>query len=170
MKLDDKPRASLEDALARLPQEIVPTHDLWPRIEAALHDEMSARPPASRVVFGLVAGCLLGAVAMSVLWGVRAPGTSGLLARDAASVMAARSQLATTYRTRLPLLDAPTRVRVERALGVIQAAEQDLAQSRRAAPDSAVLSRLYASTTRQEFDLYDAIVRATEPFVRRTST
>lgn len=170
MKSQDKPRASLEDALARLPQEIVLTHDLWPCIEAAMRDEMSNRHAASRVVFGLVAGCLLGVVAMSVLWGVPTPGTSGLLARDAASVMAVRAQLATTYRTRLPLLDPPTRVRVERALGVIQAAQNDLAQSRRAAPDSAVLSRLYASTTRQEFDLYDAIVRATEPFVTGTST
>jgi hypothetical protein len=87
--------------------------------------------------------------------------------RSASSV---RARQVNAYRERLPLLDDPTRARVERDLAVIQAAESDLAQALAQAPHSAVLSRLYEGAVQQEFDLYDTIVRATEPAITRTTT
>jgi hypothetical protein len=167
MNITQKNEQILERALAQLPHEIEPGHDLWGGIATQLPLPARSRQSGARVAMGAIAGCLLGAGVLSLSIDGRLADTRLTSLPDSNVLMTVRSNQLSAYRSRLPLLDPDTRARVQRDLAVIQAAEADLASALKSDPNSAVVSRLYASTVRQEFDFYDTIVRATEPVITR---
>jgi hypothetical protein len=87
--------------------------------------------------------------------------------RDSGYV-AARAALQQTFRERLALLDPKTRAQIESDLAVIRRARDDLRKALSAQPATPVLEQLLESTWHDEFDLYDDVVRATQPTVART--
>jgi hypothetical protein len=87
MTHDTEPRAGtaptpLEAALARLPLEVAPPHDLWPAIEARLEARLEARPARIR---GRWTGWPLAAAAAVALVAATALVTAHLVRRDPAS-------------------------------------------------------------------------------------
>ncbi len=170
MTSTEKAERLLDQMLAEFPRERRPRHDLWGGIAPNLSDRHPRRRVTPWVAGGLAAGVALALAVLWPQWGSRWSNMSLMSVRDSGALLSVRARQAHAYQERLPLLDDPTRARVERDLAVIQAAEADLAQALTLAPHSAVLSRLYEGTVQQEFDLYDAIVRATEPAITRTTT
>lgn len=170
MTSEDQTDRVLDQMLANLPRELPPSRDLWHGIDQSMTDSHRKAPLLPWAAVGLAAGF---ALALVVFWpqlGGRWPTASLASVRDSGVLFSVRARQVNAYRERLPMLDEATRARVERDLAVIQAAEADLAQALSLSPHSAVLSRLYEGAVQQEFDLYDTIVRATEPAITRTST
>jgi hypothetical protein len=85
-----------------------------------------------------------------------------------AKYMATRTRLEATFHERLTLLDPKTRAQIESSLAVIQRAHQDIRKALAAEPANPVLEQLFESTWHDEFDLYDHVVRATQPSLSRT--
>jgi hypothetical protein len=81
--------------------------------------------------------------------------------------MLARDSVEKTFRDRLALLEPATRTKIEASLAVIQKAHEDIRKALAADPQSPVLEQLLQSTWHDEFDLYDRIVRATQPTMTR---
>ncbi len=158
----------LTRALDRLPRGISPARDLWPQIAVQLDGASVPKPNLLRLGFGLVAGLMIGVVSLMSLSAHPLLGRAGLENLESGPMTSERSQLLAAYRDRLAGLDPTTRVRVERDLANVRAAELDLAEALKASPESPVLSRLYASTVQQDFDLYDVVVRTTELVSIRT--
>ena len=158
----------LTRALDRLPRGISPARDLWQQIAVQLDGASVPKPNLLRLGFGLVAGLMIGVVSLMSLSAHPLLGRAGLENLESGPMTSERSQLLAAYRDRLAGLDPTTRVRVERDLANVRAAELDLAEALKASPESPVLSRLYASTVQQEFDLYDVVVRTTELVSIRT--
>jgi hypothetical protein len=79
-----------------------------------------------------------------------------------------------TRRTRIELsaapgaLDPATRARIEASLAVIRSAHEDIRKALAGDPGSPVLEQLWQSTWHDELDLYDHVVRATQPTMTRT--
>ena len=86
--------------------------------------------------------------------------------RDAGYV-AARAALEQTFRERLALLDPDTRTQIEASLAVIHRAHEEIRKGLEAAPENPVLEHLLQSTWHDEFDLYDDVVRTTQPTLAR---
>jgi hypothetical protein len=158
----------LTKALDRLPRGISPARELWPLIAAQLDGASAPKPKLLRLGFGLAAGLMIGVVSLMSLSARPLVGRAGLEKLESGPMTSERSQLLAVYRDRLSGLDPTTRVRVERDLANVRAAELDLAAALKVSPESPVLSRLYTSTVQQEFDLYDVVVRTTEPVSIRT--
>jgi hypothetical protein len=85
-----------------------------------------------------------------------------------ARYVAARDALETSFRQRLALLDPTTRARIEASLAVIRSAHEDIRKALAGDPGSPVLEQLWQSTWHDELDLYDHVVRATQPTMTRT--
>ena len=77
--------------------------------------------------------------------------------------LAARAELERTFNQRLGELDPATRAKIEADLASIRKARDDIRKALAAQPDSPVLEQLLASALHDEFDLYDAVVRTTQP-------
>jgi hypothetical protein len=73
-----------------------------------------------------------------------------------------------TFRERLALLDPATRARIEASLAIIRKAHEDIRKALASDPASPVLEQLWQSTWHDELDLYDHVVRATQPTMTRT--
>jgi len=166
----DKIDPGLDRMLADLPREIAPRDDLWPAVAQQLSIGRPRSPLRAWVGIGLVAASVLAVAILSPWWNARSPSMAVAPTADQAALAPVRARQIQAYRERLPMLDVATRARVEHDLALIQAAEADLAKALSTSANAPVLSRLYESTVQQEFDLYDAIFRATEPTTTRTIT
>lgn len=80
-----------------------------------------------------------------------------------ARYVAARAELERTFNQRLTQLDPATRAKIEADLASIRKARDDIRMALAAQPDSPVLEQLLASALHDEFDLYDDVVRTTQP-------
>jgi hypothetical protein len=81
---------------------------------------------------------------------------------------AARAELESSFKERLAILDPKTRAKVEASLAVIQQAHEDMRRALEAQPSNPVLEGLLESTWQDEFDLYDDVVRNTQPAMLRS--
>jgi hypothetical protein len=81
--------------------------------------------------------------------------------------LAARAGLVDTFMQRLAMLDPPTRAKIEANLAVIHQAREDIRKALAADPNSPVLEQLLESAWHDEFDLYDDVIRTTQPTLAR---
>jgi hypothetical protein len=173
--MKDSAPTTLDEQLAKLASDIVPPRNLWPGIVR----EILRRPRASpALAFAAAAAviCFAGALAWVVLHGRPGSSGSGVAAayigaslaepRDA-GYLAARAALEKTFHERLTLLDPATRAQIETSLASIRAAREDIAKALAAHPESPVLEQLLESAWHDEFDLYDDVVRTTQPTLAR---
>jgi hypothetical protein len=173
--MKDGAPTTLDEQLAKLATDIVPARNLWPGIVR----EILRRPRASpALAFAAAAAviCFAGALAWVVLHS--RPGSSGSGAptsyigaslaepRDA-GYLATRAALEKTFHERLALLDPATRAQIETSLASIRGAREDIAKALAAHPESPVLEQLLESAWHDEFNLYDDVVRTTQPTLAR---
>jgi hypothetical protein len=184
--MNDPLQKSLDEKLAGLARDIPPPRNLWPGIRGRLEEPAHRRPP---MVFAAAAGVVGACVASALTWAVLhgRPGSPGpqpeagatayTVARSAAptfdeprtaSYVTARDDLELNFRERLALLDPATRAQIESSLAIIRRAHEDIRKALARDPASPVLEQLWQSTWHDELDLYDHVVRATQPTLTRT--
>jgi hypothetical protein len=173
--MSDRSSDSLDTLLARLPLEVQPSRDLWPAIEGRLQTGMRrprvwAWAAAAALAGAFVAGTLTFALmrANGGLAGGR-PVSAALFdePRDAHYV-SARATLQQSFEHELVKLDPDTRARIEASLEVIRRAHEDIRKALADDPASPVLQQLWESTGRDELDLYERVIRGTQPALTRT--
>jgi hypothetical protein len=172
--MKDSVEKSLDDQLAGLPLDVAPPRNLWPGIAGRLRHGAANRHPMAYAAAAAVAGaCVAGTLTWAVLRGPIAPFPGPLAASSAAfdeprnpSYVAARDDLQRSFRERLALLDPGTRASIEASLAVIRRAHEDIRKALDRDPASPVLEQLWQSTWHDELDLYDHVVRATQPMTR----
>jgi hypothetical protein len=159
--------------LARLPREVAPPRDLWPAIAHAIRPARQQRWPMA-LAAGIAGAVLAAAVSWAVLHNrpAQAPaqatlaGTLGEFSDP--SYVAARAELEPSFHERLALLEPVTRARIEQSVAVIRRAQDDIRKALAADPASPVLHELLDSTRHDEIDLYEGVVRGTQPAISRT--
>jgi hypothetical protein len=169
-------RETLDERLAKLPRDIVPPRYLWPSIVR----EIARRPRSTpQMAFAAAAAVAALCLATGLVWAIlhaRPTPTSAPAAANVAlsfdepqnvGYVAARAALQQTFRERLALLDPDTRAKIEASLAVIHQARDDIRKALAADPESPVLQQLLESAWRDEFDLYDNVVRTTQPTLAR---
>jgi hypothetical protein len=178
--MNDPLRKSLDAELASLPRDVAPPRNLWPGIRARLPERpRRTRPMAFAAAAGIAGACLASALTWVILHGrLQSPVTRAgtTVAAGAPSFdeprnpryVAARDNLEANFRERLALLDPATRAQIEASLAVIRRAHEDIRKALASDPASPVLEQLWQSTWHDEFDLYDHVVRATQPTMTRT--
>ena len=180
--MNDPLRPSLDAELANLPRDIAPPRNLWPGVRARLQERpRRARAVGLAAAAGIFGACVASALTWAVLHG--RPGSAPPAVRTAANValsaasfdeprnpgyLAARDNLEANFRERLALLDPSTRAQIEASLAIIRRAHEDIRKALASDPASPVLEQLWQSTWHDEFDLYDHVVRATQPAMTRT--
>jgi hypothetical protein len=176
------PKPSLDELLARMPRDIPPSRNLWTDI--ALDIERRPRRIGMWAMAASVAAiCLTGGLTLAVIHGMaaRAPVTQIAQAPNRSSYRgpnfeeprnpayrAARAELESSFKERLAILDPKTRAKIEASLAVIQQAHEDMRKALEAQPSNPVLEGLLESTWQDEFDLYDDVVRNTQPAMLRS--
>jgi hypothetical protein len=174
--MNDPVQKSLDDELAAVSLDIAPSRNLWPAIAGRLQPGVRRRQPMFyAAAAGLAGACLASALTWAVLHD-RAAAPAAPRAAQAAvfeeprnpSYVAARSELEVSFRERVALLDPATRAKIEASLAVIRRAHEDIRKALASDPESPVLEQLWQSTSRDELDLYDHVVRATQPTMTRT--
>ena len=172
---DAKPK-SLDERLAELSLDVVPPRNLWHGIAYGIGRKSRPMQP---LAVAAAAACI--ALASALTWAVlhgrpSSPPAPPLIVVRAADLdeptdarfAATRAALETTFNERLALLDPKTRAQIESSLAVIRQAHEDIHKALAAAPANPVLEQLLESTLHDEFDLYDHVVRATQPALTRT--
>ncbi len=166
---------SLDERLAELPLEVTPPRNLWHDIVLGIARRQRYAPP---LAFAAAAACIVLAVAL--MWGLRLERSSGPVSAQFAGRAAgfgepsdpayrtARAELETTFRERLSLLSPDTRAQIEASLAVIREAHENIRKALAAEPGNPVLDQLFQSTWHDEFDLYDRVIRTTQPNLTRT--
>ncbi len=166
-------KESLDAELAKLSRDVVPPRNLWPAIARGI-----AQRPRTAPWFAFAAAstviCFAGALAWVVLRdrqvSISAPPVDYAATfadpKDPRYI-AARDELEQTFRERLALLDPNTRMQIESNLAMIQQAREDIRKALTAQPQSPVLEQLLESAWHDEFDLYDDVVRTTQPTLAR---
>jgi hypothetical protein len=173
--MKDHAPTTLDEQLAKLASDIAPPRNLWPGIVGEIARQPRASPALAFAAAAAVI-CFAGALAWVVLHG--RPGSSGDGAATAyvgaslaeprdAGYLATRAALEKTFHERLALLDPITRKQIEASLASIRAAREDIAKSLAADPESPVLEQLLESAWHDEFDLYDDLLRTTQPTLAR---
>ena len=174
--MNDDLQRSLDEHLAALPREVAPPPTLWPVIASRLQRRAPrARSLPYAAAAAVIAACLASALTWTVLRGRATPAVPQRAAiaptfdplRDPHYV-AARASLELTFRERLAILDPRTRTQIEASLTVIRKAHDDIQKALAGDPASPVLEQLWQSTWRDELDLYEHVVRATQPAMTRT--
>jgi hypothetical protein len=184
--MNDAGRDSLDEQLAALARDVKPGRDLWPGIARdigidAVRGGARARRYGS-VRFATAAAIVSACIASAVTWAVvhsrsAAPRNAGAPAAlrlvsfadpGDKAYLAARADIEKTFHERLALLDPGTRTKIESSLAVIRQAHADIRKALIAEPDNALLEQLLESTLHDEFDLYDQVVRTTQPALSRT--
>ena len=172
--MKDPARGSLDEALAKLPRDIVPPRYLWPSIVRDIARRPRRTPQMMFAAAAAVAAlCLAAAMVWAVLHGRVAPAPPApavVLSLDEphdAGYVAARTALLETFEQRLALLDPATRARIEANLAVIRKARDDIRKELAADPDSPLLAQLLESAWHDEFDLYDDVIRTTQTTLAR---
>jgi hypothetical protein len=178
--MNDPLQKSLDERLADLARDIPPPRNLWPGIAGRLrrHPRRTS-PMALAAAAGLAGACLATALTWAVLHGRPASPAAqpaALMAvrpqsfeepRDP-NYVAARASLEVNFRERLAMLDPATRAQIETSLAVIRRAHEDIRKALANDPASPVLEQLWQSTWHDELDLYDHVIRATQPTMTRT--
>jgi hypothetical protein len=174
--MKDPARESLDARLAKLPLDIVPPRYLWPSIEREIERQPLRAPQMVLAAAAAVAALMIaGAVVWAVLHGRAAttppPGMPSIaMSLDEPhdpGYLAARAGLVDTFKQRLAMLDPPTRAKIEANLAVIHQARDDIRKALAIDPDSPVLEQLLESAWHDEFDLYDDVIRTTQPTLAR---
>jgi hypothetical protein len=173
--MKDPARDSLDARLAKLPQDIVPPRYLWPSIERKIERQPLRTPQVVLAAAAAVAALMIaGAIVWAVLHsraGTTAPGEPNMaMSIDEPhdpGYLAARAGLVDTFQERLAMLDQPTRAKIEANLAVIHKARDDIRKALAADPNSPVLEQLLESAWHDEFDLYDDVIRTTQPTLAR---
>jgi len=173
--MTDRDPPTLDELLAALPRDVAPPGRLWHAIVSGI----ARRQYRGRYV-ALAASMACIMVAAGMVWAVMHGGPAQrtelpwIAARAPtfdepadAKYVAARTTLETTFRERLALLDPATRTRIEASLAVIRHAHEDIREALTATPADPALQQLFESTWHEEFDLYDHVVRATQPTVAK---
>jgi hypothetical protein len=174
--MKDPLHASLDARLAKLPRDVPPQRNLWPGIAGRLHrSPRRARPLALAAAAAVVGACVASALTWAVLHGRPASPAPQLAAQPPSfdesrnpRYVAARDSLEVSFRERLALLDPATRAQIEASLAVIRRAHEDIRRALASDPASPVLEELWQSTWHDELDLYDHVVRATQPTMTRS--
>ena len=174
--MNDPVQKSLDDELAALSLEVAPSRNLWPAIAGRLQPSARRRQPMFyAAAAGLAGACLASALTWAVLHGRAAAPVAPMAAQPAVfeeprnpGYVAARAELEVSFRERVALLDPTTRAKIEASLAVIRRAHEDIRKALASDPASPVLEQLWQSTSRDEIDLYDHVVRATQPTMTRT--
>ncbi len=174
MKVDTQ--KSLDELLAQLPREIAPPRNLWRGVSRRMDlSPRRVRPLVYAVAASVVGACVASTITWAVLHRQPAPPAAQLAAHPPAfeeprnpSYVAARDDLELSFRERLSRLDPATRARIEASLAVIRRAHEDIRKALASDPASPVLEQLWQSTWHDELDLYDHVVRATQPTMTRT--
>jgi len=165
----------LDRLIGNLPKEVAPPGNLWPRVAARLSGKpRQATPMALAAAIAVAAAGLASLFTWAVLEGRSVPRVIQTVAattsfeepRDPKYVLA-RNAEEKTFRERLALLEPATRAKIEASLAVIQRAHEDIRKALAADPQSPALEQLWESTGRDEFDLYDSVVQATQPAMTR---
>jgi hypothetical protein len=180
--MNDPLQKSLDEQLEELALDVPPPRNLWPVIAGRLERRpRRARPLVFAAAAGLVCACVASALTWAVLHGrpgspatplvARAPTAARVPTFDEprnASYVAARDSLELTFRERLALLDPATRAQIEASLAVIRQAHEDIRKALANDPACPVLEQLWQSTWHDELDLYERVVRGTQPTMTRT--
>jgi hypothetical protein len=178
------PKPSLDELLARMPRDIPPSRNLWTDISADI-ERGPRRIGMWAMAASVAAICLTGGVTLAIIHGMatRSPDADTQIARTPVRVpergpnfdeprnpayQAARAELESSFKERLAILDPKTRAKVEASLAVIQQAHEDMRRALEAQPSNPVLEGLLESTWQDEFDLYDDVVRNTQPAMLRS--
>jgi hypothetical protein len=173
--LKDHTPDSLDARLGKLSRDIVPPRYLWPSIEREI-ERQPLRPPQMVLAAAAAVAALMiaGAVVWAVLHSRAVPPAAetpsiamNLDEPNDAHYLAARADLVDTFRERLAMLDPATRAKIEANLAVIHKARDDIRKSLAEDPDSPVLEQLLESAWHDEFDLYDDVIRTTQPTLAR---
>jgi hypothetical protein len=180
----NEPKPSLDELLARMPRDIPPSRNLWTDISSDI-ERRPRRIGMWAMAASVAAICLTGGLTLAIIHGAatRAPGADTRIAQTPNRVpnrgpnfdeprnpayQAARAELESSFKERLALLDPKTRAKIEASLAVIQQAHEDMRQALEAQPSNPVLEGLLESTWQDEFDLYDDVVRNTQPAMLRS--
>jgi len=173
--MNDRRSDSLDRLLANLPRDITPPGNLWPGVAARLSGKARQASPMA-----LAAAIAVAAAGLASLftWAVLERGSVPRVIQTVAAMssfdeprdpkyLLARNAVEKTFRERLALLEPATRAKIEASLAVIQRAHEDIREALAADPQSPALEQLWESTGRDEFDLYDSVVQATQPAMTR---
>lgn len=184
--MSDSP-SDLDERLATLRVDVEPPPALWTRVAAELRPmqaDVRARPRGG--LLALAAGLAGLAVTAGLAWRLGpsltetpAPPPLTMAAQPPARApdfdepqtpeyRRARLAMEQTFRARLTDLDPVTRSKIEASLATIRKAREDIREALTTAPADPVLGRLLQSTLTDEFDLFENVVRSTEPNRTRT--
>jgi uncharacterized NAD(P)/FAD-binding protein YdhS len=167
---------TLERRLAELPQEVMPPRNLWPEIVARIgRTQRQTHPYALAASVAVCAAC----VASIFTWAAMRHSHTALglpvVAKGAPfdepgdpRFILARDELRKTFDERMAMLEPKTRAQIEASLMVIRDAHEKIRKALQADPASPALEQLWQSSMRDEIDLYDRVVRTTEPNMTRT--
>ncbi len=164
----------LDAMLEKLPRDVAVPRNLWPEIERKI--KRGPRSLAAVAFAASIALCVLGAVTWAVL---RSRPAGVVEPRDAIfrlgsfgepsdpGYLAARAELEKSFNERLATLEPNTRAKVEANLAIIRRAYEEIRRALDDQPANPVLQHLLDSTLHAEFDLYDNVVRDTQPSMLR---
>jgi len=170
--MNESSQKSLDELLAKLPREVAPSRDLWGGVARRLPRRSRARPLVFAAAAGFACACVASALTWAILREHPAPQTQAAIQKPNfdeprnPSYVAARDSLELSFRERLALLDPATRARIEASLAIIRQAHEEIRKALASDPASPVLEELWQSTWHDELDLYDNVVRATQPMTR----
>ncbi len=175
----NKPADPLDKMLAALPRQITPPLSVWTGIAAAIRPPRPARWPLA-----LAASLAVVEVAVTLMWTLThptgasqvamAPSSSQQLtavsfsAPDRGGYRRARADIEKLFQERLALLRPESRAKIEKNLQIIRDANEEIRRALEADPASPLLLEILQNTDQQEFDLYESVVRNTEPVMRST--
>jgi hypothetical protein len=174
--MEDRTDETLDELLAKLPRDIAVPRNLWPGIERGIK-----RKPRSLGSLAAAASVAIVCMAGALTWAVlheRPAGRSNSTTTSSRTVgfdeprdpayLAARADLEKSFRERLAILEPRTRAKIEASLALIRQAHEEIRKALAAQPADPVLEHLLESTWHDEFDLYNDVVRGTQPAMLRS--
>jgi len=172
----EEPHKMLDEMLAGLPREVAVPRNLWPAIARRIE-----RRPRNVGSFALAASvavvCMAAALSWAVWHGRSAVRTTSAETSSRApsfdepndpAYLAARVELERSFRERLAMLEPRTRTKIETSLALIRRTHEEIRRALAAQPANPVLEHLLESTWHDEFDLYEDVVRGTQPTMLRS--
>jgi hypothetical protein len=174
--MKDPMRETLDERLAKLPRDIVPPRYLWPSITREIARRPRSSPTMKFAAAAAVAFLCVAAGLVGTLLHTRATSPVGTPSQNMAAsfdephdagFIAARAAVQQTFMQRLTMLDPATRAKIEANLAMIHQAREDIRKALASDPGSPVLEQLLESAWHDEFDLYDDVIRTTQPTLAR---
>jgi hypothetical protein len=173
------PSDPIDKHLAALPREIAPPASVWPGIVAVISPPRPARWPVA-----LAASLVAAELVVTLMWSLMHPAAAPLMAHDGASqreitavsfvapdhggYQRTRTDIEQLFHERLALLRPESRAKIEKNLQIIRDANEEIRRALAEDPASPLLLEFLQNTDQQEFDLYQSVVRNTEPVMRST--